>query len=111
MFPQDAESVGRVAEQFFPRHEEEMSVKKESESDNREEVGGKKANMNGGEAERDDGRDGDQEMADAKADRRVGQGHAEDVVMQEANNVVQAMEQQSGDTGAQVNAEQVSAAT
>lgn len=82
--PHGSESAGRVAEQFFPRHEEGTPVKSESEGEKREECGNKEAERNDGEAQ---GVDGDQEMAEARAD-------AEDVVMKEASET-QAIEQQA----------------
>lgn len=99
IFPQGADSVGRVAEQFFPRHEESpqhregMPVKAESEGENIEEVRNGEAERHE-RAERGDDRDRDQEMAEASADHK--EAHAEDVVMKEPSEA-HVVEQQNGD--------------
>lgn len=91
IFPQDADSVGRVAEQFFPRHEE-VPVKTETAGQAMEEGGNESENRSDGGERRDER---DQQMTETMVDQK--EVHAEDVVMKEASEA-QAVEQQtSGD--------------
>lgn len=98
MFPQSADSVSRVAEQFFPRHEEgseeaeKGSMKVEPEGENREDEGSA-----GVESTHQEPQSESREQGTTKETAEQKDSHSEDVEMQEAGEAqAQAGRPQSG---------------
>lgn len=97
MFTSNVEDVGKVAEQFFPRHEEEEpqgdeEMKVERESEGKGEENASATETQPPTQEREEVRD--QEMGETREDPK--ESRAEDVVMKEVTEP-QAVEEKTSD--------------